>query len=153
MESWILANRRLSFVVDVCVWQKMSALLQSVNEMSPVTVTVTRSESFALLLFLEDRGRIPAFEANFLSVHTHTFNGNFSETTRVSRYQKGKTNLDFIEARYNEWQWHISAEPLCKSAPRCRRITTPAPHHLVFTGRMPFLPPNRQCQNTVHVDK
>jgi len=24
----------------------------------------------------------------------------------VSRYQKGKTNLDFIEERDNEWQWH-----------------------------------------------
>jgi len=24
----------------------------------------------------------------------------------VSRYQKGKTNLDFIEARESEWQWH-----------------------------------------------
>jgi len=22
------------------------------------------------------------------------------------RYQKGKTNLDFTEARDNEWQWH-----------------------------------------------
>jgi len=30
--------------------------------------------------------------------HTHTFNGPFSRTTRVSRYQKGKTNLDFTEA-------------------------------------------------------
>jgi len=26
--------------------------------------------------------------------------------TRVSRYQKGKTNLDFTEARDSEWQWH-----------------------------------------------
>jgi len=24
----------------------------------------------------------------------------------VSRYQKGKTNLDFTEARDCEWQWH-----------------------------------------------
>ena len=38
--------------------------------------------------------------------HTHTFNGPFSGTTRVSRYQKGKTNLDFVEARDSEWQWH-----------------------------------------------
>ena len=30
----------------------------------------------------------------------------FSGTTRVSRYQKGKTNLDFTEARDSEWQWH-----------------------------------------------
>ena len=26
--------------------------------------------------------------------------------TRVSRYHKGKTNLDFTEARDSEWQWH-----------------------------------------------
>ena len=39
--------------------------------------------------------------------HTHTpFNGHLSGTTRVSRYQKGKTNLDFTEARDSEWQWH-----------------------------------------------
>jgi len=30
----------------------------------------------------------------------------FSGTTPVSRYQKGKTNLDFTEARDSEWQWH-----------------------------------------------
>jgi len=27
-------------------------------------------------------------------------------TTRVSRYQKGKSNLDFTKARDSEWQWH-----------------------------------------------
>jgi len=37
---------------------------------------------------------------------------------------------------------------ICKSAPRSRQITMPAPHHLVFTGRMPFMPPNQQCQST-----
>ena len=34
------------------------------------------------------------------------FNGPFSGTTWVSQYQKGKTNLDFTEARDSEWQWH-----------------------------------------------
>jgi len=35
------------------------------------------------------------------------------------------------------------------SAPRSRQITTPAPHFSsFFTGRMPFLPPNQQCQST-----
>ena len=38
--------------------------------------------------------------------HTHPFNGPFSGTIRVSRYQKGKTNLDFTEARDSEWHWH-----------------------------------------------
>ena len=37
---------------------------------------------------------------------------------------------------------------ICKSAPRSRQTTTPAPHHSVFTGRMPFLPPNQQRQST-----
>ena len=37
----------------------------------------------------------------FFSTH-----GPFSGATRVSRYQKGKTNLDFTEARDSEWQWH-----------------------------------------------
>ena len=40
-----------------------------------------------------------------LHTHTHPFNGPFSGTTQVSRYQKGKTNLDFTEARDSEWQW------------------------------------------------
>jgi len=30
--------------------------------------------------------------------HARAFNGPFSMTTRVSQYQKGKTNLDFTEA-------------------------------------------------------
>jgi len=75
------------------------------------------------------------------------FNGLFSRTTWVSRYQKGKTNLDFNGASDSEWQWHISWN-ICKSAPRSRQTTTPAPHHSVFTGRMPFLPPNQQRQST-----
>jgi len=39
-------------------------------------------------------------------IHAHPFNGPLSGTTQVSRYQKGKTNLDFTEARDSEWQWH-----------------------------------------------
>jgi len=65
---------------------------------------------------------------NFYATHTHPFNNPLSGTTRVSRYQKGKTNLDFTEARDSEWQWH----QLGKSAPRSKQITTPAPHHSVF---------------------
>ena len=37
---------------------------------------------------------------------------------------------------------------VCKPAPRSRQITTPAPHHSVFTGRMPFLLPDQQRQST-----
>ena len=61
---------------------------------------------------------------------THLFNGPFSETTQVSQYQKGKTNLDFTEARDSEWQWHQLGH--MQSAPCFRLITMPAPHLLVF---------------------
>jgi len=37
-------------------------------------------------------------------------------TTEVSQYQKGKTNLDFTEARDNEWQWHqLGCMQVCTS--------------------------------------
>ena len=42
----------------------------------------------------------------YMYTHTHPFNGPFSGTTQVSRYQKGTTNLDFTEARESKWQWH-----------------------------------------------
>ena len=67
----------------------------------------------------------------FSLLHTHPFNGPFSGTIQVSRYQKGKTNLDFTGARDSEWQWHQLGH-ICKPAPRSRQITTPAPHHSVF---------------------
>jgi len=38
---------------------------------------------------------------------------------------------------------------ICKSfAPHSIQTTTPAPHHSVFTGQMPFLPLNQQRQST-----
>jgi len=36
----------------------------------------------------------------------HPFNGSLSGIIQVSQYQKGKTNMDFAEARDSEWQWH-----------------------------------------------
>jgi len=62
--------------------------------------------------------------------HTHPFNGSFSGTTQVSRYQKGETNLDFTEARDSEWQWHQLG--YMQYAPCSRQTTTPAPNHSVF---------------------
>ena len=64
-------------------------------------------------------------------LHTHPFNGPLSGTTQVNRYQKGKTSLDFTEARHSEWQWHQLGHMKC--APRSRQITTPAAHHSVFS--------------------
>ena len=45
-----------------------------------------------------------------------------------SQYQKGKTNLDFTEARDSKWRWH----QLGHMQPRSRQITTPAPHYSDF---------------------
>jgi len=79
--------------------------------------------------------------------HTHPFNGHFSGTTQVSRYQKGKTNLDFIEARDSEWQWHqVEHMQVCTSLQTNNHAST-SPFSF-FTGRMPFLPPNQQRQST-----
>jgi len=73
------------------------------------------------------------------------FNSLFSRTTWVSRYQKGKTNLEFTGARDSEWQWHqLGHMQVCTSL---QTLTTPVPHH-GFSGRMPFLPPNQQHQST-----
>jgi len=68
------------------------------------------------------------------SAHTHTqFNGPFSGTTQVSQYQKGKTNLDFTEARDSEWQWHqLGHMQVCISLQTDNIITMPVSHHSIF---------------------
>ena len=52
------------------------------------------------------RHACPVNSATYTHTHTHPFNGPFSGTTQASRYQKGKTSLDYTEARDSEWQWH-----------------------------------------------
>ena len=52
-----------------------------------------------------------------------------SGTNRVSRYQKGTTNLDFTEETVSGSGISWAA---CKSAPRSRQITTPVPPPLSF---------------------
>jgi len=70
---------------------------------------------------------------------THPFNGHLSRTTRVSRYQKGKTNLDFTEAGASEWQWHqLGRMQVCTSL----QTDNQHPNTQFFTVRMPFLTPN-----------
>jgi len=65
----------------------------------------------------------------------------------VSRYQKSKTNLDFTEARDSEWQWHqLGHVQVCISFQTGNHAS--APPLKFFTGRMPFLLPNQQCQSS-----
>ena len=55
--------------------------------------------------FVRPTNSLKAVKGLQRAAHT-PFHGPFSGTTQVSRYQKGKTNLDFTEARDSEWQWH-----------------------------------------------
>jgi len=73
-----------------------------------------------------------------------------SGTTRVSRYQKGKTrkvktNLDLLEQEMVSGSGICWA--ICKSAPHPRQ---PRQHPTTqfFTDWMPFLPPNQQRRST-----
>ena len=44
----------------------------------------------------------------------------------MSRYQKGKTNLDFTEARDSEWQWHqLGHMQVCTSLQTDNHASTP----------------------------
>ena len=164
-----------SFVSSVshnpkCLWQTVNKLLHGKSSSPlPTTSGTSLADRFASF-FHRQNIKTPSFTSNLAissphspsapltsqfslrlqnpkcSRSTHSFNGPFSGTTHVSRYQKGKTNRDFTEARDSEWQWHqLGHMQVCTCS---RQTTTPAPHHSVFTGRMPFLPPNQQCQST-----
>jgi len=79
-----------------------------------------------------------AVPGGWTAKHTHTFNGPLSGTTRVSRYQKGKTNLDFTEARDNEWQWHqLGNMQVCTSLQTDNHASTSP---LMFFYRLDALP-------------
>jgi len=66
----------------------------------------------------------------------------FSGITQVSQYQKGKTNLDFTEARDSEWQWNpLGHMQVCTSHQTDKHASTPPLSF--FTGM-----PNQQCQST-----
>jgi len=96
-------------------------------------------------------------ETHVLHTHRHTTvnlrpSWILSGTTRVRWHQKVKarkvkpTNLDLLEQEIvsdSGISWAIH-----KSAPWPRHITMRASHHSVFTGQMPFLPPNQQHQST-----
>ena len=58
--------------------------------------------------------------------HTHPFNGPFSGTTQVSRYQKGNTNLDFTGASDSEWKWYqLGRMQVCTSLQTDNHASTP----------------------------
>jgi len=55
--------------------------------------------------------------------------------------------VEFTEARDSEWQWHqLGRMQVCTSLQTDNHVSTPPLSF--FTGRMPFLLPNRQRQST-----
>jgi len=102
-------NDRLIFVASFNRWP-VAPVLDCLSEPYIHTSTATpprlirsgeKQHTFAVNAWCQ-------FLIKFSSYHTHTqsFNGTLSGTTQVSRYQKGKTNVGFTEARDSEWQWH-----------------------------------------------
>jgi len=74
--------------------------------------------------------------------HTHPFNGPLSGTTQVSRYQKGKTNLYFTEARDSEWQRHqLGYMQVCTLLQTDNHASTP-PLSFLQAGCPPCRPTN-----------
>ena len=87
--------------------------------------------------------------------HTHTFNGPLSGTTQVSRYQKGKTNLDFTLIRDSEWQCNqLGHMQVCTLLQTDNHAIT---HHSVFyrSDALPAAQPTAskhwrlQCESSV----
>jgi len=61
------------------------------------------------------------------TLHTHTrLTALFPGLPGVRRYQKGRTNLDFTEARDSEWQWHqLGRMQVCTSLQTDNHASTP----------------------------
>ena len=115
----------------------MAGLLLSIEGCGHQVPAVSRYQSINLCLY-------QAVAKPNIHMHTHAHTHTHG-TTRVSRYQKSKTSLDFTEARDSEWQWHqLGRMQVCTSLQTENHASTPPLSF--FTGRMPFLPPNQQCQ-------
>jgi len=80
---------------------------------------------------------------NMQHTNTHTHTTAFSWTTQVSRYQKDKTNLNFIEARDSEWQWHqLGHMQVCTSLHTDNHASTPPLSNILQAGCPPCCPTN-----------
>jgi len=67
-----------------------------------------------------------------------------SRITWVSRYQKGKTNLDFTEARDSEWQWHqLGHTQICISPQTDNHTST---HHCFLQDGCPDCHPTNSIK-------
>jgi len=103
---------------------------QTVDTHYCIAVTAACGLIFSFFHQTGDRWGTAAFSSDSsthhlcIHMHTHPFNGPFSGTTRVRRYQI-LLKQETVSCSCISWA-------TCKSAPRSRQITTPAPHHSVF---------------------
>jgi len=98
----------------------------------------------------------PKISSRTTHTHTHPFNGSCSGTTRVSRYQKGKTNLDFTIARDSEWQWHqLGQMQVCLSLQTDNHAITPQLKFFYRPDALPAAQPtaSKHCRQTEQVEK
>ena len=96
----VLLNRNIAFSFPVCI-VKPQACFQNRTQQQSLCLWCNSLKAVYTYVYV--------YTYYVYTYYIYTFNGlygPFSGTTRVGWYQKGKTNLDFTEARDNEWQWH-----------------------------------------------
>jgi len=132
-------------------------------------VTLTTGRSFFIHYWAPNRRSMaPFYEFSYASSQkTNLYTKMWQGTSLISyKYAHTHTCLTALFPGLPGWAGTRKVKPIwillkqetvsdsgiswaiCMSAPHSRQITTPAPHHSVFTGQMPFLPPNQQLQST-----
>jgi len=103
--------------VDVVAHVGEVALACHEDELAMIPATSAENTNTAVLYMLQGW---------YTHTRTHPFNCPFSGTTQVSQYEKGKTNLDYTEARDNKWQWHqLGHMQVCTSLQTDNHASTP----------------------------
>ena len=91
----------------------------TINRCLPIKLRSQLLVCYSTIRFTKAKSDVTTF-----AIHTHPFNGPFSRTTQVSRYQKGKTNLDFTGARDSE-KHQLGRVQVCTSLQTDNHSNTP----------------------------
>ena len=124
--------------VPVAVWQPCELLYTCYLRS---TFTVAHLSTVAHLFFFRTDSMdspdclpillsISLFTLVFLLCSLRGFRAHVKIASRIVSYRTRKA-FGFYRSK-RQWMAVASAGPLCKSAPRSRQTTTPAPHHSVF---------------------
>ena len=93
-------------------------------------------------------------QLQYTNIHTHPFNSPLSGTTQVSRYQKGKTNLDFTGARDSERHWYqLGHMQVCTSLQTDNHDSTSLLKVFYRPDALPAAQPtvSKHCQNSITI--